>query len=315
MSTPLITSPLITTPLPPTIPCSSSSVASTQANLPSDPGSVDQQADILKQALDLALGSSTDQQLNQQGSLSSINAGLPALPTKLLHRIWANDYVDFAELPPARNKQRALPHYLEGRVLLVHMHELDSTKKAIPDFTTWAQCFAVYSAAILQKQPGRAADLMAYFFATASNARRYKWPSWVVYDQNFRQLMAESQDLVWAKTNASLFTTCFIYAQRTQDDWCRVCYSVEHSPTECPYATPQSSRSLQEVEPKKGAICRDFNNLKGKGCKWGSNCYRRHICSDCRGAHPKFKCPSRKSESPTVPGISLNRTTDRRDAQ
>ena len=141
---PLVSTPPITASLLPTTSSSSSSAASLQANLPSDPTTAEQQTDILKQALDLALGSSSDQLPNQMGSLSSINAGLPALPTKLLHRIWANEYIDFAELPPARNKQRALPHYLEGRVLLVQMHELDSSKKAIPDFTTWAQCFAVY---------------------------------------------------------------------------------------------------------------------------------------------------------------------------
>ena len=109
---PLVSTPPITVSLLPTT--SSSSAASLQANPPSDPTTAEQQADILKQALDLALGSSSEQLPNQMGSLSSINTGLPALPTKLLHRIWANEYIDFAELPPARNKQRALPHYLEG---------------------------------------------------------------------------------------------------------------------------------------------------------------------------------------------------------
>ena len=55
-------------------------------------------------------------------------------------------------------------------------------------------------------------------------------------------------------------------------------------------------------EPKKGSICRDFNNGKDKGCRWGTNCYRRHLCSDCRGAHPRFKCPTKKTETPSTPG-------------
>ena len=262
------------------------------------------QRDILKQALDLALWSSTDSQTPQPGALTSISAGLPALPTKLLHKIWANEYIDFSELPPAKSKQRSLPHYLEGRVLLVQMHELDNAKKAIPNFTTWAQCFALYSAALLQKQPDRAADLMAYFFATANNARKYRWPSWVVYDQNFRQLMAETQDKVWAKTDPSFFTQCFIHAQKSQDSWCKHCHSIEHTAIECPYSShggkPNPEASPQE--PKKGSICRDFNNAKGKGCRWGANCYRRHVCSDCRGVHPRFKCPTKKTEPPSTSG-------------
>ena len=262
----------------------------------------DYQRDILKQALDLALGSSTDTRIPQPGALVSINAGLPALPTKLLNKIWANEYIDFAELPPARSKPRSLPHYLEGRVLLVQMHELDNSKKAIPDFTTWAQCFALYSAAILLKQPDRAADLMAYFFATADNARKYNWPSWIVYDQNFRQLMADTQDKVWAKTNPSIFTRSFIHAQKSLESWCRHCHSVDHTAIECPHSAAKPKPEVLPPEPKKGSICRDFNNGKGKGCRWGTNCYRRHLCSDCRGAHPRFKCPTKKTETPSTPG-------------
>ena len=202
------------------------------------------------------------------GALVSINAGLPALPTKLLNKIWANEYIDFAELPPARSKPRSLPHYLEGRVLLVQMHELDNSKKAIPDFTTWPQCFALYSAAILLKQPDRAADLMAYFFATADNACKYKWPSWIVYDQSFRQLMADTQDKVWAKTNPSIFTRSFIHAQNLLESWCRHSHSVDHTAIECPHSSPTAKPNPEVLppEPKKGSICRDSNNGKDKGC-------------------------------------------------
>lgn len=153
----------------------------------------DQSADILKQVLELAIGRGADPPSVQPKALTSISAGLPALPTKLLNRIWANEYIDFAELPLAKGRQRSLPNYLESQILLVHMHELDNTKK-IPDFETWAQCFALYSAALPQKQPERAVDLMAYFYSTANNARKYRWPLWLVYDQNFRQLMADTQD-------------------------------------------------------------------------------------------------------------------------
>ena len=248
------------------------------------------------------------------GSLSSINVGLPALPTKLLHRVWANEYINFAELPPARNKQKALPHYLEGRVLLVQMHELDSSNKAIPDLTTWAQCFAVYCAAIQQKQPGRVPDLMAYSFATASNARRYKWPSWVVYDQNFCQLMAENQDLEWAKTNPSLFTQCFIHTQKAQDDWCRVCQSVEHATSYAPTlrlkANQTRRRNLRRA-PYAGISQPQRKRLQVRSKTATAGTFALTV----GGAHPKFKCPSRKSESPVVPGISQNRTIDRRDRQ
>lgn len=208
------------------------------------------------------------------------------------------------ELPPAKSKPRSLPPDLDGRVLLVQLHELDSSKKAILDFTTWAQCFALYSAAVLQRQPDRAGDLMAYFFFTAGNARKYRWPSWVVYDQNFRQLMAGTQDMVWAKTDPGFFTQCFIHTQKAQDSWCSHCHPTEHTGTGCPYSpstsrpNPAETSSPEHKYEKKGAICRDFNNPKGKGCRWGANCYRKHTCSDCRGAHWRFKCPTKMTGPP-----------------
>lgn len=41
--------------------------------------------------------------------LVSIGTGLPALPRKLIARVLANEYVDFAELPPAKGKGKPLP--------------------------------------------------------------------------------------------------------------------------------------------------------------------------------------------------------------
>ena len=75
----------------------------------------------------------------------------------------------------------------------------------ITDFATRAQCFAVYVVAILQKQPHRAANLMGYLVNMVSNAKKLKWSMWLVYDQNFRQLMAYRQDLVWSKTDPVIY--------------------------------------------------------------------------------------------------------------
>ena len=175
--------------------------------------------------------------------MTSINSALQALPTKLLHRMWARKYIDFGDLRASGKKQATLaPHYLQGHVLVLQMQELEgSSKRAVPDFTTWAQCYTIYTAAILMRQPERASDLMAYLFMNANNTRRYRWPSWLVYDQNFRQLMANTRDNMWAKTNPEIFTHCFINAQKSQESWCKICYSVEHTSGLCPSAPPTGS--------------------------------------------------------------------------
>ena len=151
----------------------------------------------------------------------------------------------------------------------------------------------------MQKQPQRATNLIAYFFATKSNVRKYRWPSWLVYDHNFWQWMADTQDIVWAKTTPSIFTQCFINEQKSSDSWCRHCHSVDHPTVSCPHSPPLArprQKASSQPQQKKGAICRDFNT-KEKGCRWGANCYRKHICSECRGNHPRFRCPKKADTS------------------
>ena len=46
-----------------------------------------------------------------RSAMVSLGTGLPPLPKKLVERIQANEYVDFAELPPARGKGRLNAQY------------------------------------------------------------------------------------------------------------------------------------------------------------------------------------------------------------
>ena len=42
------------------------------------------------------------------------------------------------------------------------------------------------------KQPSKVPDLMAYLNTTAKASKKYVWPLWVVYNQNFRQEAASN---------------------------------------------------------------------------------------------------------------------------
>jgi len=133
--------------------------------------------------------------------LVSVGTGLPALPRKLIARVLANEYVDFAELPPAKGKGKPLPQSLEGQIIVVQAAELMQARKIIPDIATWMQCFAIYAATLSSKYPARIPELMAYQTIIAKASQRYRWPSWVVYDQNFRQEAAENPQQSWARVD------------------------------------------------------------------------------------------------------------------
>ena len=71
----------------------------------------------------------------------NVGAGLPALPKKLVEQIRVNEYIDFANLPPAKGKSRPLPLSLEGHVIVVQAADLAQPRRVIPDLATWSQCF------------------------------------------------------------------------------------------------------------------------------------------------------------------------------
>lgn len=56
----------------------------------------------------------------------------------------------------------------------------------IPDLATWCQCLALYVTVVAGHQPSRLANLMGYHSLITRAGNKFKWPSWVIYNQNFR---------------------------------------------------------------------------------------------------------------------------------
>ena len=110
----------------------------------------------------------------------SVGSGLPTIPRKTAEKIWAGEYIDFSDLPPARGKAKSLPSAMEGHIIVVQAADLALSRKLIPDMAMWIQCFALYAAMITVKEPGRAGDLFAYMSTIAKASLKYKWPSWIV---------------------------------------------------------------------------------------------------------------------------------------
>ncbi len=162
---------------------------------------------------------------------------LDPLPKRTLERMRAGEYIDFAELPPAKGKGRLVSNALEGQVIVVQAADLLQSRKIIPDFATWVQCFGLYATAIATHQPERLPDLMAYQGTIARCSLKYKWPSWVVYDQNFRQEAAGNAGQPRARVDPSMYAQCFTGQEISGENWCRKCQSLDHN---CPYSRKRS---------------------------------------------------------------------------
>lgn len=122
----------------------------------------------------------------------------------------------------------------EGQVLLVQSTDLYATKKLIPDMATWLQCFTIYAAVLGSQYPDRMLDLLGYAVFIAKCSQKLKWPSWVVYDKNFRQQAADENITVRARPDTRVYAQSFTNYNLSAEGWCKHCHSVDHISETCP---------------------------------------------------------------------------------
>ena len=172
-------------------------------------------------------------------------------------------------------------------MIVVQAANLAQPRRVIPDLATWSQCFALYVAVLAPHQPARLADLMAYQSLIAKVRAKFKWPSWVVYDQNIRQDAVGNPDLAWAKVDPSTYAQCFTNQALSRENWCDKCQSLDHSSSNCP-SRPRKSIAPQGQQSSED-VCRKYNRFNGD-CKFGKECRYLHVCLKCRDPHPISMC-------------------------
>ena len=217
----------------------------------------------------------------------------------------AHEYIDFNELPPAKGKMRPIPQTAEGQIIVVQAEDLLQSKKLIPDFPTWLQCFALYASVAAKAEPKRLPDLMAYMSLIAKASKKYRWPVWVVYDQNFRQEVAGKPEAAWARVDPSFYSQCFLGMAISAEGWCQCCQSLDHGTDDCPMGRGNPKKKLWQAGARPprsegstvantmalhATVCLKYNRFDGD-CRYGGQCKFRHICSACRGDHPVKRCP------------------------
>ena len=117
------------------------------------------------------------------------------------------------------------PSLLDGQIVVVQTADLVESYKLISDFVTWVQCFSIYMEIVTAKELESKKKQMAYLSLIAKCRLKYRWPSWVVYDQNFRQEAAKTGHTDWSKVDPSIYTQCFTGASIRPESWCKRCHS------------------------------------------------------------------------------------------
>lgn len=180
--------------------------------------------------------------------------GLPALDKTLVDIILMNQFVDLTDVPPAKGRSPGTNKLLEGHLILVQPMDLLQTKRLIPDFPTWLQCYSVYTAVLLTQFPQRATSLLLYQKNMAYLSQRFKWPSWVVYDNTFRQEAADTKKLDWSQIDYGIHARCFHNQTSSVEAWCSSCHSVDHLQDNCQktairLSTRLSTQQIQTIYP------------------------------------------------------------------
>ena len=97
------------------------------------------------------------------------------------------EYVDLAELPPARAMPKEPALASTGNIWLVQTTNLAKSQKCLmPDITTWVQCFAIYISVVAMKFADRVSSILGYVVDIIRASRQFRWPSWVMYDANYQ---------------------------------------------------------------------------------------------------------------------------------
>jgi hypothetical protein len=177
--------------------------------------------------------------------------------------------------------------------------------KRVASVLQWVECFHSYIGVVVQQDPSRVQELLAYASLVVHAARKYKGEGWATYDRNFRKRAAAHPGEKWGELNMPLWTLAFCNAQPR--DHCSICLSLDHATTACDeYEAPDESRAGNQT-PARPQKQRASGNPRGKQpicINWNrssctsATCDYQHICLECHQRHREKDCPTARRFSP-----------------
>ncbi len=172
---------------------------------------------------------------------------------------------------------------------------------------------------LASKFPESLPELIAYQLLIVQHSIKFRYPSWLHYDTEFRQWAAVYHHKKWSQINPQIYALAFT-GQGTSVSWCPMCQVDGGNHTyDCPrFATPLSGAHLRQSQPEpilqprifpralnpirfppakrsRPDHCILFNKNNG-ACPYGDSCIYKHRCAHCgREGHPVSRCPSKSA--------------------
>ncbi len=150
-----------------------------------------------------------------------LSEALPVIPVKLVRHILRPEYIDMAKL---------LKDNMEAdRRKLAAEAGTHFTRREVPNFLSWIQCFNMYMAVVVSKYPGKTKEMLAYQALIVGESRR-GGRGWRLCSLP----TARSLDSVnFARINQSLYSTTILAFSGGRQKFCAVCMQSDHTQEEC----------------------------------------------------------------------------------
>ena len=243
---------------------------------------------------------------------------IPDIPAKLMQQILNWKYTDLSELMPEQLRQETSANTSSSSQIVVLPEYAWEThrrkKRQIQDIAMWIQVYSIYMLILSTRYPEVLPELIGYQLLIVKHSRKFRYPSWLHYDIEFRKWAANNNHRRWSQLNQEIYALAFT-GQGIATAWCALCqieggsHTVDcpnfSSPVKRPYLGSQSPPNYTQPEPvkkrRKVPYCILYNRSSAGTCSYGRKCIYRHICSNCGQEHPAKNCPE-KGKQPTRQG-------------
>lgn len=122
-----------------------------------------------------------------------LGKGIASVPARLVAHQWKGEFVDMADLLCDNTvAERRWNSSLGGHMQL---GQPKVQQREVPDVLSWAQRFSVFIGVVVEKQPHRVWQLLAYQATILREARRCGGAGWRSYDAMFHQLAAANETI------------------------------------------------------------------------------------------------------------------------
>ena len=210
--------------------------------------------------------------------------GLLLIPEKLVKKIIKLEFIEMYELLP----EFWLRDEEESKTLL----GLPRRKKApTTNIFQWLQCFSAMVGVLARAYPQIVPDLMAYQATIIRCYQDFEDLHWVQYDRMYRHQVSITKDLRWGKVDATLYSKCFAEKARRRAITLRIWpgYGQSHRVDLRNSLSSVLGGNLMFSLLGPSRVTVRVTSIGGSRCTYNP-CKFLHVCSACRGKHPRAMC-------------------------